>query len=476
MTLRSRPVCLCPKSFASRKNEPSLVANLSSTIPEARGHWLLGNIPAVRRDFFLWLRDNQAALGDLYHVKLGPRRFIIVSKPEYVQRVLQSNYRNYRKSGGYETLKLFLGQGLLTSEGEHWRRQRRLAQPAFHREKLQRLCEVMTDEARRVGESWATVCDAGGTVDVVQEMLSATMNIVAKAMFGADVSDDIEAVSSNLELLGHFGVRRIRSAFKPPIWLPTPMQRRFKRAAASINDVLFRIISERRARDESDWPHDLLSMLMRAADEETGERMSDAQLRDEIVTIFTAGHETTALSMAWTWDLLGRHPDVAEKLKAEVESVLGDRDPGFEDVMNLPYTRMVIDEALRLYPPGWLMGRAPISADQIGPYELRPGTDVLIFTYGVHRHPELWESPNDFRPQRWETDRVKTLPDYAYFPFGGGPRICIGNNFALTEMTILLAHLARRFRLSPMTDKEPEVSALVTLRPKGELRMQIRSS
>lgn len=450
--------------------------SVQSTIPKAHGHWLLGNIPAVKRDFFGWLCENQKTLGDIYHVKLGPRRFIIVSNPEYVQHVLQGNHRNYHKSGGYETLKLLLGQGLLTSEGDHWRRQRRLAQPAFHRQQLQNLCEVMTDESRQVADAWSKVCDAGGTVDVVHDMLSATMNIVARAMFGADVSGDIETVSSNLELLGEFGVRRIRSVIKPPIWLPTRLQRQFKRAAASINSILFRIIADRRSRDESDWPPDLLSMLMRAVDEETGERMNDAQLRDEIVTIFTAGHETTALSMAWTWYLLGKHPEVAEKVWAEVDSVLGDRDPGFEDAMNLPYTRMVIDEALRMYPPGWLMGRGPVEPDQIGPYEIKPGTDVLIFAYGVHRSPDLWDRPNDFLPQRWQTDRVKNLPDYAYFPFGGGPRFCIGNNFALTEMTILLAHLAGRFRLSPVSNVEPEISALVTLRPKGELRMRVTAA
>jgi cytochrome P450 len=441
-------------------------------IPRSGGRGVLGDGIDISRDFLGWLQHKQAELGDIYEGKLLSHKLVVVTEPSYIQYLLQENNRNYHKSFGYEILKLFLGQGLLTSEGDFWLRQRRLSQPAFHKKRMAAMAKVMTDAATATALDWEKKRQAGQTLAMMPEMMQVTMKIVADALFSADVSSDIGTISTHLGRLNEFAMKRIKSPIKLPLWLPVPRSFRFKKSREAIDAVIFRIIDSRRAHNQ---PHDdLLAMLMETKDEETGEQMTNLQLRDEVITIFVAGHETTALTMSWMWALLGRHPKVYDRLQAELKTVLAGRDCQMEDLPQLLYTRQVIDEALRLYPPAWVIGRRPFQDDHLGEYKVEKGSNVLMFTYGMHRHPKLWERPDDFWPERWETDRVKNLPRFAYLPFGGGPRICIGNNFALMEMTILLATLAQRFRLVPVSNELPKMDPLITLRPRGDVEMRFR--
>ena len=441
--------------------------------PAVEGHWLFKKVIPIARDFIDFLERNRKEHGGIYYVPIRKENLVILTEPEHIKYVLQDNNRNYFKSFGYEVLKLFLGEGLLTSDGDTWLRQRRLAQPAFHKRRLAQLARFMTEESRQTALDLEAVAREGGTIDVMHEMLEVTLKIVARALFSANVDHDIPVISENMERLNHFAISRIQSPIRLPMWMPTLRQLVFKSSATAVNDVLFRIIQARREERGSQSHDDLLEMLMEAQDADTGEAMSDEQLRDECMTIFVAGHETTAVSMTWTLHLLARHPDVYEKLHAELVDVLGDREPDLEDLPKLRYTRHVIDEALRLYPPGWLLGRKNLEDDEIGGYHIPAGTNVLLATLLVHTREDLWDRAHDFWPERWDTEAVQNLHKMAYFPFGGGPRLCIGNNFALMEMTILLATMARRFQPRLVDDEEVPMDPLITLRPKGKVELKI---
>ncbi|MEM0997081.1 MAG: cytochrome P450 [Bacteroidota bacterium] len=434
---------------------------LSSPPTSAHTHWLFGDIPELRRDMLGWMLSRADELGTIYSARLFRRKLTVITEPEYVKYVLQDNNRNYKKSFAYDILKLFLGNGLLTSESDFWLRQRRLAQPAFHRKRLNSLAHAMIEESMVWAERWNKL-PADQTIDVHREMMDVTMRIVARTLFSTNVESHVPTISKNLGLLNDFAMDRVKNPIPPPTWLPTPRHLAFRRATESINQVLFGIIEARRGKTEGF--DDLLSMLMEARDADTGEQMNDLQLRDECMTIFVAGHETTALTMSWIFHLLAHHPEVQELLAVELQEVLGDRPPILEDLKRLVYTRYVIDEALRLYPPAWVFGRLSLGDDSIGGYHIEQDTNVLLLAYQVHRRPDLWDRPQEFWPGRWATEKVKNRPRFAYFPFGGGPRLCIGNNFALMEMTFLLAALARGNRFQAVSPRHPRLDPLITLR------------
>ena len=395
----------------------------------------------------------------------------VLTGPDYARHVLLDNQRNYVKSYGYEVLSLFLGQGLLTSDGDFWLRQRRLAQPAFHRRRLATLASYMIEETEHLVKEWEDRAGHHDSFDMLEEMMEVTMKIVARSLFSANVDNQIEVISSNLERLNSFAMQRIKAPIKWPMWMPLLRNLVFKQTSQELDEVLYQIIEDRR-KDENP-PDDLLTMLMEAMDEDTGDTMNNQQLRDECMTIFVAGHETTAVSMTWLWYLLSQNPEVMAKLKAELEEVLGGRSAQLEDLPKLRYTRMVIDETLRMYPPGWIIGRRALEEDVIGGYHIPKDTNVLLLTHYIHHREDLWERPHDFWPERWATEKVKNLPKMAYFPFGGGPRLCIGNNFALMEMTFMLATLAQKFSPKYEGEQAPKVSPLITLRPKGKMEMSL---
>ena len=384
-----------------------------------------------------------------------------------IEEVLVTNARKYSKGRVLRANRHVFGEGLLTSEGDFWLRQRRLAQPAFHRVRIASYAGTMVEYTQRMLDGWR----GGEERDAHQEMMRLTLQIVGKTLFDADVERDAQEVGKSLELLLEIGANFRRTIFVPH-WLPTPANLRVKREVAQIEKILYRIIGERRAsgRDAGD----LLSMLLSAQDED-GSRMTDRQLRDEAITLFLAGHETTASTLSWTWWLLAQNPAVEAKLHAELDAVLGDRAPSLDDLPKLAYTGHVITESLRLYPAAWGMARLAVEDHEIAGYPVRKGMGVAMAQWVVHRDPRWYDTPEEFRPERWEDDLLKQLPRFAYFPFGGGPRQCIGNAFALMEATLILAMIARKFRLRLVANHPVAPLASITLRPRHGVRVTLES-
>jgi cytochrome P450 len=433
--------------------------------PGPKGNWLFGNVAEFRRDRLGFLERCAREYGDCVGIRLGPFRVMVVNHPDLVEDVLVTQNRRFIKHFALRMAKPTLGNGLLTSEGEFWRKQRRLAQPAFHRDRIASYASVMVDYTERMLHSWS----GGQTRDVQDDMMRLTLEIVAKTLFDADVTGASADASIAMETLLRSFTARVNNVFRLPMNFPTPANLRFKRAARRLDDLLFSVITERRAAGKDRG--DLLSMLLQARDEDDGTRMTDRQLRDETMTLFMAGHETTANTLAWAWYLLANHPDVEARLHAEVDAVLGDRPPTFDDLARLPYADMVITEALRFYPTVWLLGREAIEPCEVGGYHIPVGTTIYMSQWVLHRDPRYFDDPESFRPERWADGLAKRLPRYAYFPFGGGPRICIGNSFALMESVLLLATIARRFQLRLAPDASVTLMPTMTLRPDGGIKM-----
>ncbi len=424
------------------------------------------------------LRRNQIAIygpqsftRDLVVWRMGRLHSVFINRPEWIEHVLLGNHRNYTKSRfTRQILEPALGRGLLTSEGDFWRRQRRIAAPAFHHKRIVAFAEVMAEEARVSAAEWAA---ATGPRDVAADMMALTLRVIARTMFSTAVDDarTIGVVARAMDTMLRLGDPSLLDLLGLPEWLPRFRPRAQIRAIADLDRVIAGILAERRRRD--DPGEDLLGMLLSARDEETGEGMTDGQLRDEVMTMFLAGHETTANALAWTWYLLDRHPDVEARLHAELDRVLGNRDPGFADLADLPYTRRVFEESMRLYPPAHTISREAVGPDKLGDTEVPPGAVVNMAPWVTHRNPKLWPDPERFDPDRFLPEAVKARPRFAYLPFGGGPRICIGASFAMTEGILVLATLARRFRPRHVGGSVVEPVGQITLRPGGGLTMQI---
>jgi cytochrome P450 len=396
--------------------------------------------------------------GDIVTMRYYSFRVYFISHPDYIEQVLVTDNRKFIKGRILRKNRQLFGNGLLTSEGDFWLRQRRLAQPAFHRGRIASYADTMVRYASRIASEWSD----GEERDLHAEMMRLTLSIVAKTLFDADVDREAKRVGHALE-----AIMRLNSDFRKliltPTWLPTPRKIRATIATAKLNRIIYRFIEERRASGVDNG--DLLSMLLAARDDD-GSRMTDRQLRDEAITIFLAGHETTANALAWTWMLLAQNPIVEAKLHEELDRVLGGRVPTVDDLPNLRYTNHVVTESLRLYPPAWGMARIAIEDTEIAGYPIPKGCGVSLAQWVVHRDPRWFEAPLEFRPERWEGDLLKRLPRFAYFPFGGGPRQCIGNNFAVMEASLLLATLAQQFKISLVPGKEIIPAASITLRPK----------
>ncbi len=440
--------------------------------PGPRGHRLWGSQPDLQRDPIGLYMAARQQYGDVVRFRaLGGYIWHALFHPEDVDYVLRTHQQNYPK--GYFNLRIsaLVGHGLLTSEGPSWLQQRRLIQPAFHRQRLAQLAAVMTRASEALVDTWRAPAAAAQPVDVHAAMMHLTLDIVGQALFSSDVSGAAGAVGQALGVsLEHVNYRMMRT-FSLPERVPTPRNRRFARALGVLDGVVAEIIAERRRTGLDNG--DLLSMLLHARDEDSGATMSDRQVRDEVMTLILAGHETTANALSWAWHLVGRTPAAEGALHEELDAVLGGRTPTVEDVPRLPYTRMVIEETMRLYPPVWSMGRQTEQADEIRGYHIPAGTIISLSQYVTHRHPEFWEAPAEFRPERWTAAAAATRPRFAYFPFGGGPRLCIGNNFALMEAQLILATLAQHYRLRPASAQPVVTEPLITLRPRGGLPMII---
>jgi len=426
-----------------------------------------GSFKTYSRNPLPFLTQMAREYGDILTMRFYKFRVYYVNHPDYIEEVLVKQARKFIKGRILRANKGLFGNGLLTSEGDFWLRQRRLAQPSFHRARIAAYAETMVRFTERLIAGWHD----GETLDVHAEMMRLTLQIVAKTLFDADVDSDARQVGRALEAIMDFNSDFSRLLLMPA-WLPTPRNIRAALAVRRLDKIIFRIINERRAagRDAGD----LLSMLLHAQDED-GSRMTDRQLRDEVITLFLAGHETTALALSWTWLLLAQNPRAEAKLHAELDAVLGGRTPTLEDLPKLPYTDHVITESLRLYPPAWGMARIAIEDVEIGGYRIRKGCGVSTSQWVVHRDPRWFEAPLEFRPERWEGDLAKRLPRFAYFPFGGGPRQCIGNTFALMEAALLLATIAQKFQPRLAPDHVVEPVASITLRPRHGIRVKLES-
>jgi cytochrome P450 len=405
--------------------------------------------------------------GDVVGIRVLNFRNIFINHPDTIEEVLVTNARKYIKGRVLRANRHVFGEGLLTSEGDFWLRQRRLAQPAFHRARIASYAATMVEYTQRMLESWRS----GEERDAHQEMMRLTLQIVTKTLFDADVEREAQDVGKSLQMLLELGANFRRTLFIPH-WVPTPTNLRIKREIAFIENILFRIIQERRASGHD--AGDLLSMLLQAQDED-GSRMTDRQLRDETITLFLAGHETTASTLSWTWWLLAKNPAVEAKLHAELDAVLSGRAPSLEDLPKLTYTGNVITESLRLYPAAWGLARVAIEDHELAGYPVKKGMGIAMAQWVVHRDPRWYDAPEDFRPERWGGDLLKRLPRFAYFPFGGGPRQCIGNTFAVMEATLLLATIAQKYRLRLVANHPVMPLASITLRPRHGVRVSLES-
>ena len=424
-------------------------------------------LPRLRRDALQTFVDAADQYGDLVHLKVGPYHGFLALDPADIRHVLQDNARNYHKSPVYERLRDGVGNGLLTSEDAFWLRQRRLAQPAFHRQRVMAMADAMVACTEQMLERWDGVASRGETIDLVEEMMAVTQAIIVRTMFSTDLGEAAEVVNRTWPIIN----RRIGETFwatKIETALPLPANRRFWRALRELETVVYRIIADRRrsGRDEAD----LLSMLLSARDEDTGAGMDDRQLRDEVMTMLLAGHETTSLALSWTYFLLSRHPDVERGIADEVDRVIGGGRPSFAHVDRLVSTRRAIEESLRLYPPAWGFSRQAVGDDEIGGYRVPKGSLVFLIPFVIHRRPALWPDPERFDPGRFTPEQEAARPKFAYMPFGGGPRGCIGNQFAMVEAQLIVASVAQRYRveLAPGQNITPE--PLITLRPAPGIR------
>ena len=421
------------------------------------------------RNPLAFLEDVARQHGDIARVPLGPETLYLFNHPDLVREVLVVNHRNFHKGRGLERAKLLLGEGLLTSEGELHRRQRRLAQPAFHRERIAAYGATMAELAERHRDRWR----AGDTLDMQREMMALTLAIVGKTLFDADVEDEAADIGAALATT----FESFNFVFYLPLGellerIPIPPTIRFRKARARLDATIYRIIDERR-RQQTDRG-DLLSMLLMAHDVAgDGGRMSDVQLRDEAMTIFLAGHETTANALTWTLYLLSQHPHVESRLHAEIDGVLGGRLPGADDLAALPYTRMVLAESMRLYPPAWIVGRRALAPFEAGGFTVPARSIVLMSQYLVHRDARWFPDPQRFDPERWTAERQAERPRFSYFPFGAGPRVCIGEQFAWMEGVLLLATIAQRWRFRLVPGHPVALQPIITLRPKYGMRMAL---
>ena len=410
--------------------------------------------------------------GEVVYFKFGPRRGYLITNPADIRHVLQDNARNYHKSPLYQKLRMYLGNGLLTSEDALWLRQRRIAQPAFHRQRVASLAQVMTAAVGEAAAHWQTVADRGDAVDVDEEMMRLTRTVVVRALLGSDLGPYTERIDDAWSTINEF-IGEDFWSLGLTSWVPTPRRRRFEAARRLLRQAVDHVISERR-RHPSDRP-DLLAMLLAARDDDTGEGMTDEQLRVEVTTFLLAGQETTSLALTWIWYLLSQHPGARLRLEEELDTVLGARPPGYADLASLPYTRMVIDEAMRLYPPAWGFSRQALADDELGGFHLPRGWIAFVVPYVQHRLPSLWDEPDRFDPERFSPERSADRPKFAYLPFGAGPRQCIGNQFALIETHLTVATLAQRYRLRLAPGAVVEPWPLITLRPRFGMPMVIES-
>ena len=439
-------------------------------IPVYQGHWLFKSAFQIQKNPVLFFEEKRKMLGDTFYAAYPGGKVLISAHPGLIKHVLQTNHKNYPKDRGYDQLALMLGQGLVTSKGSMWKKQRKIAQPTFHKRNLENLFLSMTDIASQYLKELTQ--KKGQIVDISQEMMAVTARIAMKALFSSDIEGNLKEIYHAISYAQEFVAKRAINPLIIPWTRINGSLRKFHRHRDVMDGLINNLIETR--QQETSAKSDFLQMLLEARYEDTGEPMPLDLLRDELVTIFSAGHETSANGLAWTLYLLSQHPNIVQRLKEEIQQVLGNRLPSFADLKQMPYTRQVIEEGMRLYPPVWGVGRYAKAADQWGEHHIAANTIVICQIFSLHRHPDLWQDPDTFDPDRFEVEKTKARPSTHYLPFGAGPRMCIGNHFAMMEMQLLLPLLVRHFDFELIKDHQVILEPMITLRPKNGIMMRIK--
>ncbi len=442
--------------------------------PGPKGLPVIGNLLEFRKDKLAFFTRLVRDYGDVVRFRIGPRRVVLLSDPSMIEQVLVVQQRNFVKHFVISLLKPVLGEGLVTSEGKFWLRQRRLVQPSFQRSQVESYGETIVSFTQRMLDTW----QSGDRFDLHSEMMQLTLGIGAKALLDTELSSEFTAVANALNILMRDFTYRFEGLIRFPTSAPTLWNRRVKSHIRRLDQVIYRVISERRAGRLGG--SDLLTRLMKAQDADgepssAGKEMSDLQLRDEVMTAFLAGHETTANALSWTWYLLAQHPEIESRLLSEVQSVLGGRTPTVADVPRLTYTEHVLTESMRLFPPVYAIGRRAVGPCEIGGFAVPADTTFLMSQWVLHHDGRYFEDPLEFRPERWENGLIKQIPKFAYFPFGGGPRACVGSSFAMLEAVLVLATMAQRYRLELVAKQQVVPWATVTLRPRFGIQVRCRA-
>ena len=442
----------------------------NKTVPQVQGDFLLGNLRQMAANplqaFYDWHRDY----GDLVSFRLATRQFYLFSHPKLIEQALirQSDIfkkiYNPKKPTG---IALILGQGLVTSQGDLWQRQRQLMQPVFQRSNVTTLLPLMVTAGNNMLDRWRQL-GGGAQVNLSNEMTRLTLEVITQTMFSTSVLDKIEHISPSLDILLRYAIKSIVNPLTLPLYVPTPANQKFKLALGTIDDVIYGIIDQRRTAPSEQ--NDLLDMLLKTRDDSSGEKMTDKQIRDEVITIFSAGHETTANLLSWTLYLLARHPDVLARVRQELDGLLQGRIPNAEDLQQLAYTRAVLSESMRLRPPAGFLLRKVNKDTEVDGYLLKAGRSAIFSIYNLHHHADFWQQPEQFDPDRFLLPQKK----YSFIPFGTGERICIGSHFALMESQLLLSMIVQRCDLQLLDPDEVEIEMAVTLRPKGGIPVRIK--
>jgi cytochrome P450 len=442
--------------------------------PGSLGQVLIGKARELLRNPIELIVSSWRRFGDVSKIKAGLNTAHLVVHPDDVKHVLVDNSRNYvRDEVAFRELERLLGEGLLTTDGEAWRRKRRIMQPAFHVQKIHAMATDMAAVTSTILASWKAVADNKLSIDIAAEMGRLTLQIAGRALFHTDTESDQTAFGIALPILLRHMAHRARAVIRLPEAIPTAGNRRFRDALDRLNAIVRSTIEDRRRAPAGH--HDVLSLLMDAQDEETGKGLSDEELRTEVLTLFIAGQETSATGLSWTFYQLSKNPLAARELHAEVDRVLCGRNPTIEDIPKLTYTKAVIEESMRLYPPAWLLFRKAIGEDRVSDHVLPAGSTVWLSPYLTHRHPAFWKNPEGFDPTRFLPEQSAGRHPFAYLPFGGGPRKCIGFAFAMLEMQIALAMITQAYRLELVPGYQPEIEAGFTLRPRDGIWMTVHA-
>ncbi len=446
------------------------MSEATAQVPTTKRSEIIRTNRALAKNFIHFLDKNEPKYGEVWAANLGFMQLYIVSNPDAIKYILQTNHKNYIKSQSYHILKMAVGNGLVTSEGSFWRKQRRLSQPSFYKKNL----ESLFNDMGRTTQEFIDKLDKkrGETLDISKEMMHLTATIVLRALFNVEQSDQLERIGEAIDWMQEYVMKYINSPWVVPLLYVNGARQKFKQERSQMDNLIYKMIEDRLASGEE--KEDLLQMLMDAEDADTGEKMTKEQLRDELVTLFAAGHETSSNALASAFMLLAQHPEILAKLRAEANEVLPQQSfPTFAQLRQLTYSEQVINETMRLYPPAWALGRQAIEDDVVCGFEIKKQQNIFLSVYNLHRSEKYWDNPLEFNPERFSAEKVKARPSHHFLPFGAGPRMCIGNHFAMMEMQLILATLVQRFDFEMDAEYKLELAPLITLRPKKGIRMKV---